>query len=261
MPFPLFSILAGAGSAIANGVSTAAANRRNMQNFRENRMYNSPASQMSRFRQAGLNPHLIYTQQNVSDAPPEMRFAQFDFSSLSNGASELDTYQNINKSRAEVDNLKKQNDLLEKQIAFQILENKYYPSVTETNRRNIAMQTQKTFKEIQSLDYTIKNILPLEKKKFNLQSWSEQQRWILENKKFANDVKRLGLSEKQYEEMVRQFNISHPLRTAIYDMLTGYLQNTTPNDALKKLGKFQSDAFIFTSKLLLNYILKLFKGS
>lgn len=258
---PIFSILSAAGSALANGLSTARANKRNIQNFRENRMYNSPAAQMSRFRQAGLNPHLIYTQQNVSEAPPEMRSAQFDMASLASASSELETYQNVEKSRAEVDNLKKQNDLLDKQIAFQILQNKYYPSVTETNRRNVAMQTQKVFKDIQSIDYTIKHILPLEQKRFNLQSWSEQQKWILENKKFQNDVKRFGLSEQQFEEMKRQFNISHPLRSAIYDALSGYLQGMTPNQFSKQLGKDFSEIFTLTSKLLLNYFLQIFKGS
>lgn len=65
--------LATVGSSVANYFSTRSTNETNMQIARENREwdaaqiekqneYNSPANQMQRFLDAGLNPNLIYSQ-------------------------------------------------------------------------------------------------------------------------------------------------------------------------------------------------------
>lgn len=44
----------------------------NIEQWNRENAYNSPAAQMARFRDAGLNPDLAYGQQNLSAASPEM---------------------------------------------------------------------------------------------------------------------------------------------------------------------------------------------
>lgn len=47
-------------------------NRWNIEQWNRENAYNSPAAQMARYKAAGLNPDLMYGQQNLSAASPEM---------------------------------------------------------------------------------------------------------------------------------------------------------------------------------------------
>lgn len=77
----LISGLVAAGSAIASGVSKRRQERRAqayqrelldyqnnlaLENWNKENSYNTPLAQMDRYREAGLNPNLIYSQQNTS---------------------------------------------------------------------------------------------------------------------------------------------------------------------------------------------------
>lgn len=70
-PFTLGAIVQG-GASLLNTGSQLFTNKKNRQNALDdwNRVnaYNSPAQQMARFKEAGLNPNLIYKQTN--EAPP-----------------------------------------------------------------------------------------------------------------------------------------------------------------------------------------------
>lgn len=84
----------------------------NMQNA-----YNSPQAQMQRFKDAGLNPNLIYGQSNESAAPspPSMSNPQFrtaDWSGLSAVGGVLGQYYDLEAKQAQVDNLRAQNTVL-----------------------------------------------------------------------------------------------------------------------------------------------------
>jgi hypothetical protein len=81
--------------------------------------YNSPKSQMARYKDAGLNPNLIYGQMSNSPAirsseMPNAKLAPVNYSgALAEG---LQTYQDTALKRAQTDNLKKQNDVLTQDI-------------------------------------------------------------------------------------------------------------------------------------------------
>lgn len=55
-----------------------AAFQRNLQQWNLENEYNSPAAQMQRFADAGLNPNLIYGQNNYSASSPELKPATYD---------------------------------------------------------------------------------------------------------------------------------------------------------------------------------------
>ncbi len=91
---------------------------------RENE-YNSPLAQMSRFGQAGLNPQLIYGQQNLSASSPLLTSGQsgspLDFSPFS--ASIADSVGQLPQQLAEVDLMNSQTE--------------YYRSLTEDKGKDI----------------------------------------------------------------------------------------------------------------------------
>lgn len=69
-------------------------NRWNIDQWNRENFYNSPAAQMARYKAAGLNPDLIYGQQNLSAASPEMTSGDgslpTDVSNLANKRTMLD---------------------------------------------------------------------------------------------------------------------------------------------------------------------------
>lgn len=248
MAFPLFALLATAGNAIVNGIATRRANRINQKNYEEVRRYNRPEMQMARFRSAGLNPHLIYTQQNTAEQRPEWRAPQYDFSQLANSPSELATYQNINESKARVGNLAAQNKKLEQEIAYQAILNKYadqkekltVDELTET----INQVKQSTNKIVQDIANSIEE-LNLKKGEF----WKDYYQKIFENsmrsKEFDLQVKRLGLDwykaqieltwQKKLNELMSNipdlsnlnFNFEQQIKGTYLETLLEFLNNPT----------------------------------
>lgn len=196
----MWALAAAALGALANGISTYRANKINQRNYEEVRKYNTPSAQMARFRSAGLNPHLIYTQQNEAEQRPEWKSPQFDFSSLSNVGSELSQYQNIRESKARVNNLQQVNRQLEQQIIAQMIANKY----ADLKERLTISQIQETVSSLheatRKITYELDNILPLEKLKYDLSKdqfeWSKVNDYVgyvFKSKDIDLALSRLGL--------------------------------------------------------------------
>lgn len=75
------SLLGGGLSALSSFFTNQRNYKRQMDMYYLNREYNSPKSQMQRFREAGLNPNLIYGQSNTSQpmAVGNAQAPNFDF--------------------------------------------------------------------------------------------------------------------------------------------------------------------------------------
>lgn len=90
----------------------------NMQN-----KYNTPAAQMQRYKDAGLNPNLIYGQSNVSGpiSRPDMKEPEFkaaDYSGIGRAGGRLLDMYDIQIKQAQTDNLKDQNTVLQEEAAL-----------------------------------------------------------------------------------------------------------------------------------------------
>jgi ribosomal protein L25 (general stress protein Ctc) len=87
-------------------------NKWNLQQWRRNNRYNSPAAQMARFKKAGLNPHLIYGQgtpgnaQNISAAPYGGYSQPLQNNVLGNLAASAMAGDTITKSKAQLKNIR-----------------------------------------------------------------------------------------------------------------------------------------------------------
>lgn len=94
----------------------------NMQNS-----YNSPAQQMQRFKEAGLNPNLIYGQSNSADSIRSTDQAKWnpetpDYKSFGNAAAVgLSAYQDITLQQEQVKNMHQQRTNMELDAALKTL--------------------------------------------------------------------------------------------------------------------------------------------
>jgi len=103
--------MAAAGSAAGNYLSTQSTNAANLRLWHLNNSYNTPAAQMQRFKDAGLNPNLMYQQGNSgnSASAPEFQKPPVDLD-LTSSLSQISQYQDFKLKQAQVDNVKAQTD-------------------------------------------------------------------------------------------------------------------------------------------------------
>jgi hypothetical protein len=137
--------------------------------------YNTPAAQMQRFKDAGLNPNLIYGQGNPGNSPnvlpqyhaPEMRY---NAPSMVNTSNAIGAYQDFQIKKAQTDNLQAQ-------------------------KANI-MQDTSNKAIIQAM-----NLLNMERTKAGKPYWSEQEEAKTETMKNQRDVNwtRANLNDTQNE--------------------------------------------------------------
>lgn len=83
--------------------------------------YNSPEAQMQRFRDAGLNPHLVYSQGNPGNAAqietpnvqrPDFVNPQFGDAIVNGAMSTISALYDLEMKQAQTDNLKAQNSVI-----------------------------------------------------------------------------------------------------------------------------------------------------
>lgn len=238
----MWSLAAAALGNIANFFATRRANKINQKQYEEVRRYNAPISQMSRFRSAGLNPYLIYTQTNEAEQRPEWKSPEFDFSAVVNVPNELNAYQNIKESKSRVSNFEKQNELLKQQILGLTIENRFKESLT-------IRQLNLLDKQIEQIDKAIENI-DFEQDFKNRQLNNDSIRAIWN---FALQYSTLGLSKKQFElekdkfeEFKRQFGIQHRVPEFLDNLIKEIAKGlgSNGNNYVEILAKVLAQAFL-----------------
>ena len=146
--------------------------------------YNSPAEQMARFTEAGLNPHLIYTKGNAGNAgqiasspvksPDVKPYSRHQSQNVLRGFDAFSQYANFRNLQAQTDNLRAQNEILEveafikkQQSAENILnmEKKHYDNKLQQELYDTQVQTAQealeklkqdraTSKSLEALNYS-----------------------------------------------------------------------------------------------------------
>lgn len=91
------------------------ANRMNIENWNLQNAYNTPAAQMQRYLDAGLNPNLIYSQSNEAGSIASVSPAQSGSEVLSKAAQTIASFFSIAGMIANVKNLQQQNKNLKSQ--------------------------------------------------------------------------------------------------------------------------------------------------
>lgn len=119
MPAWLAPAIIGGSSFLGNMFGNASNARQNRENrewqekmWRMNNEYNTPTNQMARFKEAGLNPHLIYGQAGYNASTPSLpqQFQEFNPNTFSDAAM---AYVSVRKQQTEIDNLEKAREVME----------------------------------------------------------------------------------------------------------------------------------------------------
>lgn len=98
----------------ANRKAADLAYKRGIRNWNLQNAYNSPAAQMQRFKDAGLNPNLIYGQGNSGNAspPPEYRPPHIEKANpVPNFSGITQTYMNAQQMQAGIEQVKANTEL------------------------------------------------------------------------------------------------------------------------------------------------------
>ncbi len=126
-----------AGSGIIGSILSNRANRKmaryqtqvNLDMWNRNNEYNTPANQMARLTEAGLNPHLMYGQGTTGNAPgpvkaerPDMQYRIPDPAVL----EKISTYQNVKQSKAQVSLMDEQENLTRQKAVNEQTQGLYY---------------------------------------------------------------------------------------------------------------------------------------
>lgn len=100
-----------------------AAYQRNLQQWNLENAYNSPAAQMQRFAEAGLNPNLIYGQNNYAANSPELKPATYnpgEYQPVDHSAQRQALKIALLEHAQRIENQAIQNDLARQELALRI---------------------------------------------------------------------------------------------------------------------------------------------
>lgn len=118
--------------------------------------YNSPTAQMSRLRQAGLNPNLIYGRgaTQTAGAVGAAREASGDQAQTEAGQS---LYNNI-ATAAQIDNLRKQNDVMQQESLLKSANAAESASRTAKNRFDLGLAEDLRKTSLEAAELNVQNI-------------------------------------------------------------------------------------------------------
>lgn len=142
MPFPLAlipviaSVVSGIASSVAAGRQNKKTNQANLELAKyqaqanekfidKQNLYNSPAMQMSRYDQAGLNPNLIYGQGSSGNqaSPARYEAPHVDYRhNVMQIPDILGPFQDFEMKRAQIDNVKAQTESTKTEIGNKLLD-------------------------------------------------------------------------------------------------------------------------------------------
>lgn len=113
-------------------------NQWNIDQWNRENEYNTPQAQMSRYKAAGLNPDLVYGQQNLSAASPEMTSGEpgspMDYSPVANGptigeAASIAANSRLTNAQAKL--AESQADKVDAETVGQTINNQWLPKLLE----------------------------------------------------------------------------------------------------------------------------------
>lgn len=93
-------------------------NELNRENWEMQNAYNTPSAQMARYKEAGLNPNLIYGQSNTAGAISAPGMMESGSSQIDKAAGTIASFFSAKAMLAEIANKKKQNSLLQSQADY-----------------------------------------------------------------------------------------------------------------------------------------------
>lgn len=229
-------------------------NQWNLDMWNKQNAYNDPAAQMQRYKEAGLNPYLIYGQNNMAgtvstanldQAPRQRRPAEksanldsarapgwnprapvYDF------VSGLMSMAAFREQSARTNNLEAQNDVLEQEVAYKAAQTAGV--VANTAKTGFELDLARELRQV-SVDAAVANL-----RKLNIESdvmLSRNEREIAKN---AVDIRHAVQSIANMRGQLINMEVDNRLKELDYNLKRLGIQ-PTDNKFMRALGQFLND--------------------
>lgn len=225
----------------ANRDLSELAYRQNLEQWSRENEYNSPLQQMQRYKDAGLNPNLIYGQQNLSASSPQLKYerqeaghvapyqrqasnVKLELGDVFQSIMDFATYKNqLRKSNAEADSAEYQADIAKYESMMKASDANFR---NDFNRANLT----KTNEEISNL---------VESRKVIMQDYENKKithsQLIAETNRINTQIESLNIQKKLYEAQIKKTN---------QDIQIGTHQNTIKENEAKMSESFYQVQFL-----------------
>lgn len=166
--------------------------------------YNSPANQMKRYKEAGLNPNLIYSQGNPGNTATTM--PQYQAPRVQYGIRAelgipdiISRYQNIKQSNAQIDLVRKQQENIDSDIL--VKKQRLGVGATEWQRKQLELDIAKSLQESRIRKYSLdvqnteyrNSMLQIQKKGAEISNNLATQKYEFNKQKMQKDLQHLQL--------------------------------------------------------------------
>lgn len=238
---PLPAAVAAAGLAAAGGIAqgiinskvnnqnvdkTIAANRylaeysysKDLEMWNRSNQYNSPAAQMQRLKDAGLNPNLVYGSGavgNTSGAIPKYNTptAEYSYKPPVDIPMMLSMFQDFQIKNAQIDNLKAQREAMERTILNKDLQNNFLASSLPDRLKKAGGEAELAWDRSFILDKQFSQMLELfpyqldyARGRVGFQS-TQQEKMLQETKKV--------MSQTEYQKLINDWYVTKTIGTLI----------------------------------------------
>lgn len=207
----------GAGKANQKSVDLAREMRRSdIEMWNKQNEYNSPAMQMQRLKEAGLNPNLIYgggathtAQQPPSAKVPEVQNTLASMAHV-NLAPAISMYMDMQVKKAQIDNIQSQTKLNDERKITEVLNQGFKAISTQQGEQKLGVAKQLEKYTLQAADANVKKIQrAIDTQAFN--EWIKREMLPFEK---SNINSLMNLRDTENESKKLELNYQKGLRDA-----------------------------------------------
>lgn len=228
----------------------------NIDQWNRENAYNSPSSQMTRYKQAGLNPDLIYGQQNLAAASPEMTAGDgsqpTDVSNLANKRTIGDMMVQASQTRltnAQAKLAESQANKTDAETTGQNINNEWLPQLlkgqTEINEADVKQKLSDAGLKGKQIEVAVEQIKVMQQSVKESQKKIEDLQSQMENRTFQQvqamleynlrkDKQRYEISEILSKVGLNHANIKRILNVLPFEIAES-ISRTNVNDATAAL--------------------------
>ena len=211
-------------------------NQWNIDQWNRENEYNTPAAQMSRYKAAGLNPDLMYGQQNLSAASPEMTAGEpgspMDYSPVANGPTigeAASIAANARLTNAQAKLAESQADKVDAETIGQTINNDWLPKLlkgqTEINEADVKQKLADAGLKGKQIEVAVEQIKVMQQSVKESQKKIEDLQSQMENRTFQQVQAMLEYNLKKdkqaYEvrEILSKISVNHVAARRIISLL------------------------------------------
>nr|QJB20769.1 MAG: hypothetical protein [Microvirus sp.] len=191
-----------------NRQDAATAYQRSIDMWNMNNAYNDPSAQMERLKQAGLNPNLVYgggatTTASAPSAPQASSVTPQRFQGI-DALPALSMYMDVKMKQAQADLIEEQKNNVIQRTANERTDN----LLKTLDLDYFGTRNRRSLVELNNIEQYQSNAMELANERQRLQNNLAVQAYINNDKNMELLMKRYNLSEAEFKERVRQFNIN-----------------------------------------------------